>query len=271
VRPALPFSTTAPSRQPPNFMLSVNSVVKKFRRGSHVVHALGPVDLQIRQGEFVTILGPSGCGKTTLLHMLGGFESPTSGTVEINGQAVTAPSRKLGMVFQEATLFPWKTVLQNIAWPIEQRGVRRAEALDRGTEYLDKVGLHRFGKAYPSELSGGMRQRAALARTLAMQPEVLLMDEPFGALDAQTREEMQEELTRVWQASGLTVVFITHDIPEAIFLGDRVVVLGGKPGTVMEDCAIDLPRPRTSATKSHPKVLEYRSHLWELIRRASAA
>lgn len=138
------------------------------------------------------------------------------------------------------------------------------------TEYLDKVGLHRFGMVYPHELSGGMRQRAALARTLAMQPQVLLMDEPFGALDAQTREEMQEELTRMWQSSGLTVVFITHDISEAIFLGDRVIVLGGKPGTVVEDRRIDLPRPRSNATKSDPKVLEYRAHFWELIRRASA-
>jgi NitT/TauT family transport system ATP-binding protein len=252
-------------------MLTINSVVKKFKRGSHVVHALGPVDLKIQQGEFVTVLGPSGCGKTTLLHMLGGFETPTSGSVEIHGQPITRPTRKLGMVFQEATLFPWKTVLQNIAWPIEQTGKSRAQALDQATEYLDKVGLHRFGKAYPMELSGGMRQRAALARTLAMQPEVLLMDEPFGALDAQTREEMQEELTRMWQASGLTVVFITHDITESIFLGDRVVVLGGKPGTVMEDCRIDLPRPRTNATKSDPKVLEYRAHLWDLIRRGAVA
>ncbi len=252
-------------------MLTVRSVVKKFKRGSHEVNALGPVDLEIRKGEFVTILGPSGCGKTTLLHLLGGFESPTSGSVAIHGQAITKPSRKLGMVFQEATLFPWKTVLQNIAWPIEQTGKSRGEAIEMATGYLDKVGLHRFGKAYPIELSGGMRQRAALARTLAMQPEVLLMDEPFGALDAQTREEMQEELMRMWQASGLTVVFITHDIAESIFLGDRVVVLGGKPGIVMEDCPIDLPRPRTTATKSDPKVLEYRAHLWELIRRASAA
>lgn len=251
-------------------MLSIESVTKKFKRGDHVVHALGPVDLHIRQGEFITVLGPSGCGKTTLLHMLGGFESATTGQVMLNGSPISKPSRKLGMVFQEATLFPWKTVLQNIAWPIEQTGYSRAQALDMATEYLDKVGLHKFGKAYPSELSGGMRQRAALARTLAMKPEVLLMDEPFGALDAQTREEMQEELTRMWQTSGLTVVFITHDITESIFLGDRVIVLGGKPGVVMEECTIDLPRPRSAATKSDPKVLEYRAHLWDLIRRGSA-
>lgn len=250
-------------------MIRIESVTKKFKRGDHVVHALGPVDLQIEKGEFITILGPSGCGKTTLLHMLGGFESASSGRVLLDGQPITKPSRKLGMVFQEATLFPWKTVLQNIAWPIEQTGVSRMQALDRATEYLDKVGLHKFGKAYPNELSGGMRQRAALARTLAMEPEVLLMDEPFGALDAQTREEMQEELTRMWQTSGLTVVFITHDITESIFLGDRVVVLGGKPGQVMETCRIDLPRPRSAATKSDPRVLEYRAHLWELIRRGA--
>jgi NitT/TauT family transport system ATP-binding protein len=250
-------------------MLSIDAVTKKFKRGEHVVHALGPVSLNIRQGEFITILGPSGCGKTTLLHLIGGFESITQGQITIHGAPITQPSRKLGMVFQEATLFPWKTVLQNIAWPIEQTGKSRVQALDEATEYLDKVGLHRFGKAYPNELSGGMRQRAALARTLAMKPEVLLMDEPFGALDAQTREEMQEELMRMWQASGLTVVFITHDITESIFLGDRVVVLGGKPGVVMEECVIDLPRPRTAATKSDPRVLEYRSHLWELIRRGA--
>lgn len=252
-------------------MLSIQSVTKKFKRGAHVVHALGPVDLQIEQGEFITVLGPSGCGKTTLLHMLGGFETPTSGEVRIGNVPITRPSRKLGMVFQEATLLPWKTVLQNIAWPIEQTGVRRAEALDQATHFLDKVGLHKFGSAYPHELSGGMRQRAALARTLAMQPDVLLMDEPFGALDAQTREEMQEELTRMWQSSGLTVVFITHDITESIFLGDRVIVLGGKPGVLIEDCRIDLPRPRSAKTKSDPRVLEYREHLWSLIRQGAQA
>lgn len=251
-------------------MIHINAVTKSFKRGAHEVHALGPIDLHIQQGEFITILGPSGCGKTTLLHLLGGFETASSGEVKLHGQAVTQPSRRLGMVFQEATLFPWKTVLQNIAWPIEQTGLSRAQALEQARSYLDKVGLSAFGHAYPTELSGGMRQRAALARTLAMQPEVLLMDEPFGALDAQTREDMQEELTRMWQTSGLTVVFITHDITESIFLGDRVVVLGGKPGRVLEVCPIDLPRPRTAATKSDPRVLAYRSHLWDLIRQGAS-
>lgn len=251
-------------------MLDISAVTKKFFRGkNHVFHALGPVDLKIEKGQFVTILGPSGCGKTTLLHIIGGFESCTNGSVKLNGQPIVKPSRKLGMMFQEATLFPWKTVLQNIAWPIEQSGINRTEALEKATGYLDKVGLHRFGMVYPHELSGGMRQRAALARTLAMEPDVMLMDEPFGALDAQTREEMQDELNRMWQNSGLTVIFITHDIPEAIYLGDRVIVLGGKPGKVIEDMQIDLPRPRNNDTKANPKILEYRSHFWNLIRIAS--
>jgi NitT/TauT family transport system ATP-binding protein len=174
------------------------------------------------------------------------------------------------MVFQEATLFPWRTVIANVAWPLEVANVPKREALERARALLSKVGLDRFANAYPGELSGGMRQRAALARTLAMEPSVLLMDEPFGALDAQTREVMQEELTRLWQASGLTVIFITHDIAEAIFLGDRVVVMGASPGGVIEDCRIDLPRPRTTSTKSDPRILDYRAHFWELLRNASA-
>lgn len=250
-------------------MIKVDAVTKMFKRRGHTFQALGPVSLNIEKGEFVTVLGSSGCGKSTLLHIIGGFEVASTGGVLLNGQPITHPTRKLGMVFQEATLFPWKTVLQNIAWPIEQTGKSKAQALDEATVYLDKVGLHRFGGAYPNELSGGMRQRAALARTLAMQPDVLLMDEPFGALDAQTREEMQEELTRLWQTSELTVIFITHDITESIFLGDRVVVLGRKPGTVMEECTIDLPRPRDAQTKADPKVQSYRTHLWELIRQST--
>ncbi len=252
-------------------MIEVRGVTKTFRRGAHVVHALGPLDLSVRPGEFVTVLGPSGCGKTTLLHMLGGFETPTTGAVEVNGQLVSGPGRDRGMVFQEATLFPWRTVLANVAWPLEVEGVARGAARDRARELLATVGLERFAEAYPGELSGGMRQRAALARTLAMQPRVLLMDEPFGALDAQTREVMQEELTRLWQSTGLTVIFITHDISEAIFLGDRVVVMGASPGRVIEDCRIDLPRPRGAQTKADPRILDYRAHLWNLLREAGQA
>ena len=250
-------------------MLQLRGATKTFRRGDYTVTALAPIELTVQDGEFVTILGPSGCGKTTLLHLLGGFEFPTTGAVEVDGRLVKGPGRDRGMVFQEATLFPWRTVRTNVAWPIEIAGASQRDACARADELLAKVGLHGFGDAYPGELSGGMRQRAALARTLAMEPSVLLMDEPFGALDAQTREVMQEELTRLWQLLGLTVVFITHDITEAIFLGDRVIVMGASPGRIVEDCRIDLGRPRTSETKADPRILEYRAHLWDLIRPAS--
>lgn len=247
-------------------MLDVRGATKIFQRGNHVVQALDSIDLTIEEGEFVTVVGPSGCGKTTLLHLLGGFEVPTTGSVLVDGSPVEGPGRDRGMVFQEATLFPWRTAVGNVAWPLEVVGVSKRDARDRAMELLDLVGLSGFERAYPSELSGGMRQRAAIARTLAMEPRVLLMDEPFGALDAQTREVMQEELTRIWQQAQLTVVFITHDISEAVFLADRVVVMGTSPGRIIEHCQIDLPRPRTSETKSDPKILEYRAHLWNLIR-----
>lgn len=246
-------------------MIEFRGVTKIFRRGSHVVQAIESVDLSIGRGEFVTVLGPSGCGKTTLLHMLGGFEFPTEGTVSIDGQVIPGPGRDRGMVFQDATLFPWRTVSSNIAWPMEVDGVSKREAHERASDLLKRVGLEKFGNAYPGELSGGMRQRAALARTLAMDPSVLLMDEPFGALDAQTREVMQEELMRLWQASGLTVIFITHDISEAIFLADRVIVMGASPGHIVEDCKIDLDRPRTADTRADARTLEYRTHLWKLL------
>jgi NitT/TauT family transport system ATP-binding protein len=250
-------------------LLTVKKVTKTFRRGSRVVNALGPVDLTVNEGEFLTLLGPSGCGKTTLLHMLGGFELPTSGAVEMHGKPIRGPGRDRGMVFQEALLFPWRTVRANVAWPIEVGGASRRAACDRADELLARVGLNGFGNAYPGELSGGMRQRASLARTLAMEPSILLMDEPFGAPDAQTREVMQEELTRLWQVSGLTVVFITHDIGEAIFLGDRVAVMGAAPGRIVEECRIDFARPRTSKTKEDPRTLEYRAHLRKILQEAT--
>ncbi len=252
-------------------MIEIRDVSKTFRRGNRTVQALGPIDLTVARGEFVTVLGPSGCGKTTLLHILGGFEMPTTGTVTVDGKVVTGPGRDRGMVFQEATLFPWRTVQDNVAWPSRVAGESKAQARERARELLARVGLSRFADAYPGELSGGMRQRAALARTLAMEPSVLLMDEPFGALDAQTREVMQEELTRLWQATGLTVIFITHDIAEAIFLGDRVVVMGAAPGQVVADTRIELARPRDARTKLDARILDYRQQFWQLLRDASPA
>lgn len=247
-------------------MLELAGVSKVFQSRGRRVEALKDVNLMVERGEFLTVLGPSGCGKSTLLHLLGGFETATVGSVTVNGKPVVGPSRSRGMVFQHATLFPWRTVVSNVAWPLEVDGVSRAAARSRATELLELVGLAGFEDARPGELSGGMRQRAALARTLAMEPELLLMDEPFGALDAQTRELMQEELTAIWEQSDLTVVFITHDINEAIFLGDRTVVMGARPGRIVESLPIELPRPRNAATKHDPRVLDYHDHCWTLIR-----
>lgn len=248
-------------------MLELSNVSKVYRGRGRTVEALRNVDLEASRGEFLTVLGPSGCGKSTLLHLIGGFETATGGTVTVDGAPVDGPSRSRGMVFQHATLFPWRNVLSNVAWPLEVDGVSKSDARARARELLQLVGLDGFEDARPGELSGGMRQRAAIARTLSMEPDILLMDEPFGALDAQTRELMQEELTAIWQQSELTVVFITHDINEAIFLGDRTVVMGARPGRIVESRSIDLPRPRSAATKSDPRVLGYHDDFWALIRK----
>lgn len=247
-------------------MLEVSGVGRTFVGKDREVEALKGIDLQVERGEFVTVLGPSGCGKSTLLHLIGGFDQPTAGSITLDGAPIAGPGRDRGMVFQQATLFPWRTVGANVAWPLEVAGVGKKDARVRAGELLELVGLHGFDGNYPAELSGGMRQRAAIARTLAMEPSVLLMDEPFGALDAQTRELMQEELNRIWQHAQLTVVFITHDINEAVFLGDRVAVMSARPGRIVEDVRIDLPRPRGSETKGDPRLLEYHQQFWELIR-----
>lgn len=247
-------------------MLELTNVSKIFRRKQRAFEALKDVNLTVNRGEFVTVLGPSGCGKSTLLHLVGGFEAATTGSVTVDGQPVTGPSRSRGMVFQDATLFPWRSVVANVAWPLEVDGLGRSAARGRARELMELVGLQGFEDARPGELSGGMRQRAAIARTLSMEPDLLLMDEPFGALDAQTRELMQEELTGIAQESGLTVVFVTHDINEAIFLGDRTVMMGARPGRIIESKSIDLARPRSAATKHDPRVLDYHDHFWSLIR-----
>ncbi|WP_104177546.1 ABC transporter ATP-binding protein [Cryobacterium sp. Y50] len=246
--------------------VSVTDLTKVFRRGNREVTALDGVNFTARPGEFVTVLGPSGCGKSTLLHILGGFESASTGSVEVFGKSVTGPGRERGMVFQSATLFPWWTIQRNVAWPLEVGGMGRKASRARADDLLELVGLTGFGDAYPGELSGGMQQRAGIARTLSLEPQVLLMDEPFGALDAQTRELMQEELNRIWQASGTTVVFITHDIYEAVFLGDRVLVMSGRPGRIVADISIDLPRPRGHDVKGSPEFSDYHARLWNLLR-----
>ncbi|MBA0126401.1 ABC transporter ATP-binding protein [Haloechinothrix sp. YIM 98757] len=252
-----------PADQP---QLRVASLGKTFSRNRKTVHALQDVSFDVPRGQFLSILGPSGCGKSTLLHIIGGFEQASSGSLLLDGRPVAGPGRDRGMMFQQATLFPWKTIESNVAWPFIVDGHKRGEARERAHELLATVGLSGFERSYPAELSGGMRQRAALARTLGLSPDILLMDEPFGALDAQTRELMQEELTRIWEHSGLTVIFITHDIDEAVFLGDRVLVMGARPGRIIADVDVELGRPRGTTTKKDPQMAEYHSHFWELIR-----
>jgi NitT/TauT family transport system ATP-binding protein len=219
-------------------------------------------DLAVREGEFLSLLGPSGCGKSTFLNILAGLVPHTSGDIRIDGQPVVAVRDKLGVVFQGYALFPWRTVRKNVETGLEIRGVNRAQRIAEAERYLQLVGLIDFADHYPHQLSGGMRQRVAIARALAYGPEVLLMDEPFGALDAQTRESLQQELLGIWEQSAKTVVFVTHSIDEAIFLSDRVAVMGRGPGRVKEIIDVDLPRPRGPAIRHSAAFIALRQRAW---------
>jgi NitT/TauT family transport system ATP-binding protein len=225
--------------------LSANGVSKTFRnaRGG-VVSALGEVDLDIADGEFVCLIGPSGCGKTTLLNLFAGLDRPDTGGIEMDGRPVTAPGPDRAMLFQDPALFPWLNVRANVEFALELIGVPKDERADRAMHWLRRVHLGRFANAQPHELSGGMRSRAAIARALACQPEVLLADEPFAALDAQTREILQAELQEVWSETRNTFVFVTHNVREAVFLADRVVLMSAPPGTFVAEHRITTPRPR---------------------------
>jgi len=226
-------------------VIAVSGLEKMYltRSGSRVL-ALADVTLDVAEGEFVTIVGPSGCGKTTLLRILGGLLPASSGNVELLGRRVTGPSRSVGMVFQDPVLLPWRTVLENVMLPVVVLRLDRTAYQRRALDLLSLVGLAGFEDRYPHELSGGMRQRVSLARALVHDPVLLLMDEPFGALDAMTREAMNLELQRIWRESRKTVAFITHSIPEAAFLGDRVVVMSPRPGRIVDVVTVDLDRPR---------------------------
>jgi len=224
----------------------VRGLCKQFTdisRHEHIV-ALDGIDLEIGDDEFLAVLGPSGCGKTTLLNIVAGFDHASGGTVQLDGEAVLKPGPDRGVVFQEYALFPWLTVAQNIEFGLRERGVAKAERQARVREQILSVGLSGFERRYPQELSGGMRQRVALARVLVNDPKILLMDEPFAALDAQTRTIMQQELLRVWSAARRTAIFITHNIEEALLLGDRVVVMTARPGRIKEIVTVNLIRPR---------------------------
>ncbi len=229
--------------------------------------ALWQVNLSVREGEFVTVVGPSGCGKTTLLNAVAGLVPATTGEVLVDGKRVTGPGPERAVVFQEYALLPWRTVWDNVRFGLEMQPRLRETAERRIREAIELVGLVGFERAYPRELSGGMRQRVGLARALVAEPKILLMDEPFAAVDAMTREVMQGELERIVAATGRTVIFITHSIDEAILLGDRVVVATTRPGRIKEIVPIDLPRPRDQAqAKGDPVFIRTREHVWELLR-----
>jgi NitT/TauT family transport system ATP-binding protein len=238
--------------------------------------ALENVNLNVEEGEFVTIVGPSGCGKTTFINIVDGLLKPTGGKILLDGKEVTGPGTDRAMVFQDACLLPWRTVIKNVTFGLECRGHRNgAVEQERAMKFIKLVGLGGFEDHYPHELSGGMQQRCNLARALTVDPEVLIMDEPFAALDAQTREIMQLELLRIWNEAKKTVLFITHQINEAIYLADRVIIFGARPGKVKDVLKIDLPRPRPLAVKRSKQFLEYEDHLWvrieEEVRKTMAA
>jgi NitT/TauT family transport system ATP-binding protein len=250
--------------------IRVEGVSKVFGHGRRAVEALGRVDLEIAANEFVAVVGVSGCGKSTLLSIIAGLERPTTGRVLVDDQPIDGPGRDRGVVFQGYTLFPWLTAAKNVEFALRDEPMSRRERRERAREQLSLVGLEQFASHYPRELSGGMRQRVAIARALSYRPRVLLMDEPFGALDALTRGQMQELLTTVWERHRLTVVFVTHDIDEAIFLADRVLLMSPRPGLVREDVPIDLARPRVAAIQLEPRFHELKADLYASVRRDDA-
>jgi NitT/TauT family transport system ATP-binding protein len=245
--------------------ICARSLERTFDDGKRIVHALGPLDLDVDEGEFVCIVGPSGCGKSTLLRLVAGLVNPSAGDIEITHND---PDRSLlAMVFQDHSIYPWKTVEQNVRFGLDvQRVLPRGERAERVAFYLEKLGLSDFAKAYPATLSGGMRQRVSIARALAVAPEVLLMDEPFASLDAQLRTILQDELLDLWESERRTVVFITHDIDEAIFLGDRVLAMTARPGRFCAEYRVPFPRPRDRELRGTPEFAALRQEIWSVLR-----
>jgi NitT/TauT family transport system ATP-binding protein len=249
-------------------ILRIAGVHKRFTTNGGEIEALRAVDLSIRRGEFICLIGASGCGKSTLLRMIGGFETPSEGQVLMNGVPVSGPGPDRGMVFQDYGLFPWLTVRRNIGFGPAARGLPRQQVEAIAERFIAMIGLGRFADAYPHQLSGGMKQRVAIARVLANDATLILMDEPFGALDAMTRERLQSELLTLWQATGLTVLFVTHAIEEAIFLADRVIVMSPGPGRITADVPIALPRPRDVVSTEFN---DMRRHVAGLLHHVSSA
>jgi NitT/TauT family transport system ATP-binding protein len=251
-----------PAREPPT--VDIRGVSKQFKGGTV---ALQDIDLEIEQGEFVSLIGPSGCGKSTLLRVIGDLVEPSAGTVTVNGKPARQARRDhdYGIVFQDAVLYDWRTVAKNVALPLELAGWDRERRHRRVGEMLDLVELRGFAEHHPWQLSGGMQQRVSIARALSFDPALLLMDEPFGALDEMTRERLNAELLRIWQASGSTIVFVTHSIAEAVFLSTRVVVMSPRPGRVSKVIPIDLPQPRGAETREEPRFFELATELREAL------
>ena len=252
--------------------VSIQAVSRVFETAKgQRTQALQPVDFEVRDNDFVTILGPSGCGKSTLLRIVAGLDHATSGRVLLDGAPVEGPGADRGMVFQSYTLFPWLTIEQNIRFGLRERGMLESAQKERAAYFIAKVGLRGFEQHFPKQLSGGMQQRTAIARALANDPKILLMDEPFGALDNQTRVLMQELLLGIWEAERKTVLFVTHDIDEAIFMANRVAVFSARPGRIKADIPVNLPHPRHYTIKTTPAFMELKALLTEEIRAESMA
>ena len=250
-------------------MIEIRGVRKEFAKGERRVVALEDIDLSVAEREFVAILGPSGCGKSTLLNMVAGFDLPTRGSVKVAGEDILAPAPSRGVVFQEPALFPWLTVMDNVVFGPKTLGQSAADYRVRAAQIIEQIGLSGFEASYPAELSGGMRQRVGIARVLIMEPKVLLMDEPFGSLDAQTRTLMQELLLALWERHHQTVLFITHDIEEAVLLADRVCVMTARPGRIKKSIQVRIPRPRSIELTTSPEFNALRREVLDLIREES--
>jgi NitT/TauT family transport system ATP-binding protein len=268
-RLADPLDTPARRRTLMSGHIAIDRVTARFGEGADAITAVDDVSLDIRPGEFVSIVGPSGCGKSTLLNMAAGFVAPTEGCVTLDGKLIKAPGAERGVVFQQYSLFPWLTVRRNVEFGLKMKGVGISTREAAARTLLGLAGLLAFENHYPDQLSGGMKQRVGIVRALAASPQVLLMDEPFGALDAQTRVVMQQILTNMWERMQISVFFITHDIDEAIFLSDRVYVMTARPGRIKAEIPIDLPRPRTEDMLASPEFARIKLKLRELIREES--
>lgn len=249
----------------PSVKIQIRDLSKIYRGRAGQIKALDSVSLDILDKEFVCVIGPSGCGKSTLLNMIAGLETPTSGSALLDDKRIAGPGPERGVIFQQYALFPWLTVQKNVEYGLKIQGVPSAKRREIARRYIEMVGLSDFCNAYPKELSGGMKQRVAIARGYSIDPEILLMDEPFGALDAQTRSQLQEALLSAWQKEKKTCVFITHDVEEAVLLAQRIVIMSARPGRIKEIVPVDIPYPRDQKTKLNPRFNEIKNYIWDKV------